>query len=188
MDKIKMGVNVSPYPMPVVLVGTLSDGNPNFMPVGWISRVNFKPPQIAVAINRVHLTADGIKKSQTFSINFPGEDLMVKTDYCGLHSGKKVDKSKIFDVFFGELGNAPMIKECPLCIECKLSEMISGETNVVFVGEIQESYTEEKYLTDGKMDIKKMKTFVMTMPDNIYWSIGEPIGKAWGSGKEFSEQ
>jgi flavin reductase (DIM6/NTAB) family NADH-FMN oxidoreductase RutF len=82
---------------------------------------------------------------------------MVKaTDYCGLVSGKTIDKSQVFEMFYGELQTAPMIAAYPLSIECKLVDTIDLPTNIFFIGEIIASYTEEQYLTDGKLDIKKM--------------------------------
>ncbi len=188
MEKISIGNNVSPFPMPVTLVGALFNGSPNFMAVSWISRVNNNPPLIAVAINRTHVTHHAIKENETFSINLPGEELLLKTDYCGIKSGKKVDKSKLFEVFYGELETAPMIKECPLCLECVLVDSVAYETNELFVGQIVQGFSSEKYLTDGKPDVKKMNPFILTMPDNTYYSMGKPIGKAWKSGLELDKE
>jgi flavin reductase (DIM6/NTAB) family NADH-FMN oxidoreductase RutF len=115
MEKLKIDNNAFVYPMPVVLAGSVVDGKANFMAVGWVSRVNFKPPMIGIALSP-HYTNKGIDDNQAFSINIPDVSLMEKTDYCGLVSGKKVDKSKIFKVFYGQLPHAPMIEECPLCI------------------------------------------------------------------------
>jgi flavin reductase (DIM6/NTAB) family NADH-FMN oxidoreductase RutF len=105
------------------------------------------------------------------------------TDYVGLVSGKRVDKSKLFAIFYGELKNAPMISECPLTIECKLSKTVELPTNSFFIGEIVGSYSEEQFLTNGAPDIKKVKPFLLTMPDNRYWSVGDNIGRAWSDGK-----
>jgi flavin reductase (DIM6/NTAB) family NADH-FMN oxidoreductase RutF len=55
--------------------------------------------------------------------------LVKETDYCGIRSGKEVDKSKIFDVFYGELETAPMINDCPVTAECTLTELIDMSTN-----------------------------------------------------------
>ena len=110
MEKITIGKNVFVFPMPMVLVGTQVKGKVNFMAVGWVSRVNAAPPLISVALNKRHYTPEGIEENGTFSINFPDVSLLEKTDYCGLVSGRKHDKSKIFDVFFGELQTAPMIR------------------------------------------------------------------------------
>ncbi len=77
------------------------------MAVGWVSRVNFKPPMMAVALGRSHYTNAGIEKNKAFSVNVPGMDLLEKVDYCGIVSGEKADKSKVFDVFYGELSRRP---------------------------------------------------------------------------------
>ncbi|MGB9927300.1 MAG: flavin reductase family protein [Methanosarcina sp.] len=182
-EKVNIGNNVFVYPMPVTLVGTQVEGKANFMAVGWITRVNPNPPYIGVGINNNHYTAKGILENKSFSINFPSVDMLEKTDYCGLVSGRKEDKSKLFEVFYGGLEAAPMIKECPLNLECRLVDKIEFSTNTFFVGEILAAYSEERYLTEGKPDIKKMEPFLLTMPDNTYWSVGDYAGKAWGVGK-----
>jgi flavin reductase (DIM6/NTAB) family NADH-FMN oxidoreductase RutF len=188
MNKVKIGNNTFVYPMPMVLVGTVVDDRANFMAVGWVSRVNFNPPMIAVALGKFHYTNAGIHKNETFSVNIPGIDLMEKVDYCGLVSGEKTDKSTIFDVFYGDLPAAPMIRQCPLSMECKLYNAIDLPSNTLFIGEIIETYTEGRYLTDGKPDIKKMNPFTLTMPDNNYWRVGENAGKAWSIGNTFGKQ
>jgi flavin reductase (DIM6/NTAB) family NADH-FMN oxidoreductase RutF len=109
--------------------------------------------------------------------------MVAVTDYTGLVSGKRVDKSELFDLFYGQLKAAPMIKDCPLTIECKLHSRVDLPTNSFFIGEIMGAFTEERYLSDGILDIKKANPFVLTMPDNRYWSIGECVGNAWKDGK-----
>ncbi len=188
MEKINIGTGVFPCPMAVTLVGTVVGKKVNFMTVAWVTRVNANPVIWAVVINKKHFTPEGIKEKGTFSINFPDTSLVVKTDYCGIISGRKKDKSEIFEVFYGELKNAPMIKECPLCIECTLRDIIDLPTNLLVLGDVAGAYTEERYMTDGKMDIKKLNPLVLTMPDNNYWSVGEYVAKAWGAGKEFMKE
>lgn len=179
--KTRIDSNAFLYPMPVVLAGSIVNGKPNFMTVGWVSRVNYQPPMIAVSLGP-HLTNQGILEKKVFSINIPDLSLMEKTDYCGLFSGKKVDKSQIFDVFYGELAGAPLIRECPVSMACRLHETIKLPVNMLFIGEIVEAYCEEACLTDGKPDIQKIKPFTLTMPDNHYWGVGELAGKAWRVG------
>jgi len=185
MKKVTIDPNTYVYPNPVTLVGTEIEGKANFMALGWISRVNSKPPLIGIGVNKVHYTAKGIQETKTFSINYPNAEMVEVADYCGIVSGKKVDKSKPFGIFFGHLKTAPMITECTLCMECKLIETVELPTNYFFIGEIIASYTEKKYLTDGKPDIKKMNPLLLTMPDNNYWAVGENVGKAWSIGKKF---
>lgn len=187
MSKITMGDQVFVYPMPVVLLGTMLDKRPNFMTVGWISRVNYKPPLLGVGIGKSHASCDGILEKGYFSINYPNEDMIGSTDYCGIFSGRDVDKSGIFRLFFGETG-APMVYESSLSVECNLERTIDLGSNYLFLGSVVQSYTEGIYLTEGKLDIRKMLPLLLTMPDNSYWSVGEKLGDAWKIGTGYSKE
>lgn len=188
MKKIKIDASTYVYPNPVTLVGTKVEGRANFMAVGWVSRVNRTPPLIGIGVNRAHYTPKGIQETKTFSINFPSAQMAEITDYCGIVSGKKVDKSNIFETFYGSLETAPMITESTLCMECKLFKTVELPSNHFFIGEIVAAYTEEKYLTDGMLDIKKMNPLLLTMPDKSYWTVGEYAGKAWSIGKKLKNK
>jgi flavin reductase (DIM6/NTAB) family NADH-FMN oxidoreductase RutF len=184
MEKLSLGTNAFVFPMPVVLVGTQAAGKANFMAVGWVSRVNASPPMIAVMINKAHYTTPFIVENGTFSVNVPSAGLREKVDYCGLVSGEQVDKSHLFDVFYGPLKTAPMIRECPLCVECRLVKAVELPTNDVFIGEIAASYADEGCLEDGKPDFRKVDPLLLTMPDNGYWTLGDRVGKAWSDGRK----
>lgn len=175
------------YPMPIVLVGAVVEEKANFMAVAWVSRVNSKPPLFAVAIGPHH-TNNGIEENRQFSINIPDVSLIEKTDYCGIVSGKKTDKSKLFKVFFGELDKAPLIEECPVCMSCSLFDTVKLPSSTLYIGEPKEVFTAEKYMTDDILDIKKVNPFTLTMPDNTYWSVGENLGKAWNIGKSLKNK
>ncbi len=184
-DTRKMNIGAQAFiPMPVALVGALVGGKPNFMTVGWITRVNFVPPMIAVGINKDHYTPVGIREHGTFSINFPSAALVEKTDYCGIVSGRSADKSAVFEVFYGEIETAPMIGECGLCLECRVSSVVELPTNNLFIGEIVAAHADEHCLTDGKLDVRKMNPLILTMPDNNYWLLGDFAGKAWCAGRK----
>ena len=183
MEKTKITNNVF-IPMPVVLVGANVDGKANFMAVGWVSRVNLNPPMIAVGINKAHYTHHGILENKTFSVCVPDCSMVQKTDYCGVKSGKTVDKSKVFQVFYGETKTAPMAQECPLCMECNLVQTLDLPSNTLFLGEIVGAYADEKCLTSGKPDTKKIDPFLLSMPHNHYFSIGNDIAQAWNIGLE----
>ena len=117
-------------------------------------------------------------------MNIPDISLVDKTDYCGLVTGKNTDKSKLFEVFFGQIEHAPMIRQCPVCMACRLADSVAMPTNTFYIGEIIEAYSQEQYLTKGKPDVKKIRPFTLTMPDNNYWDVGTNIGKAWGIGAQ----
>jgi flavin reductase (DIM6/NTAB) family NADH-FMN oxidoreductase RutF len=84
MNKVKMGKNNFVYPMPMVLIGTVVNDRANFMAVAWVSRVNFNPPMISVALGKTHYTNEGIHREKTFSVNIPSMELIEKVDCCGL--------------------------------------------------------------------------------------------------------
>jgi flavin reductase (DIM6/NTAB) family NADH-FMN oxidoreductase RutF len=185
MDKINLGSTIPAYPMPVCLVGAHVDGKPNFLAVAWFTMASRKPPRIAISLGKGHYTNPGIKKNKTFSVCLPSEDMVELTDYCGIVSGKKADKSEIFDLFYGELKTAPMIKDCPLSMECNLVKIVEMGLNEIFIGEIKGTYTEERFLTDDKLDFRKMKPLILSQPDTSYWSLGEPVANAFSVGERY---
>jgi flavin reductase (DIM6/NTAB) family NADH-FMN oxidoreductase RutF len=184
VEKVKISGGPFTFPMPTVLVGATVTGKPNFETIAYCNGVSRFPPIIMVSSNRAHYTNAGIKENKTFSVNIPQADLVKATDYCGLVSGHKVDKSRVFEVFYGELKTAPLIKECALNIECKLYQIIELPRNDVFLGEIVAGYAEEKYLTEGIPDLKKFKPIIYTRGDH-YWHLGDYLAKAFSIGKDF---
>jgi len=182
MKQIKIDRNVF-IPMPVTLVGCLYKGKANFMAAGWVSRVNADPPWIGIGINRSHATPEGILEQNGFSVCFPNRDHIIKTDYCGIVSGRKADKSALFTLFYGDMKTAPMIEDAPLNLECSLVQTIEGPTNYFFIGEIKGAYASPSCFEDGKLNPAKADFLLLTMPDNNYWSFGEPLGQAWHIGK-----
>jgi flavin reductase (DIM6/NTAB) family NADH-FMN oxidoreductase RutF len=186
MEKIPIGAKTFLYPNPTTLVGANVRGKPNFLAIGYCGIVQHSPAMIAVGSSKAHYTNAGIKENGTFSVNIPSEEMVRITDYCGIVSGKTVDKSTLFETFYGTLGTAPMIKECPINLECKLVQTLDyGYTHEVFIGEIVEAYSEERYLTGGLPDIKKIKPIVFSMHDYNYWKIGEHLGRGFNIGKKF---
>jgi flavin reductase (DIM6/NTAB) family NADH-FMN oxidoreductase RutF len=173
------------YPMPVALVGATVKGKPNFMTVAWFSRVDYKPSRLAIAIGKSHYTTRGVEEHGTFSLNLPARDLVVPVDYVGLHSGEKVDKAAVFDVFYGELETAPMIAQCSLGVECRVIEKVELDADRLYVGEEVAVYAEEEVLTEGRPDLAKIEPYVLAMPANDYFPVGEAFAKAWRVGREY---
>jgi flavin reductase (DIM6/NTAB) family NADH-FMN oxidoreductase RutF len=182
-DKVNIGRNAFLCPMPMVLVGTTVDDRANFLAVAWVARLNGNPPIMGVALNQRHYTPAGIQECRAFSVNIPSVDLVAETDYCGLVSGRERDKSDVFRVFYGELGSAPMIEQCPVCMECRLVDIVTLPSHHLCLGEVMAVYADEDCLTGGKPDVHRVNPFVLTMPDNNYWTVGQHAGKAWSIGK-----
>ncbi len=187
MEKINLGSAIPAYPMPVSLVGAHVEGKPNFLVVAWFTMVSYKPPRIAISLGKGHYTTPGIRENKAFSVCLPSKDMVEATDYCGMVSGKTADKSRVFEVFYGELKTAPLIKDCPLSVECELVDIVKSNVSEIFIGEIKGAYTEERFLTDGKCDFRKMKPLILSQPDASYWSLGKPVAGAWNIGRSYKE-
>ena len=188
MSKIAIEKNLFCLPWTQTLLGTHVNGKVNFMALDWLTRVNYQPAMLGICVNKGHASNAAIRQTGEFSINIPTVDMVAVTDYCGIVSGAKTDKSKLFEVFYGELKAAPLITACPLNMECKLVQTVDLPTNTLFIGEIKNIYSEEKYLENGKPDVKKVRPFLLTMPDNRFWSVGEQVGNAWKDGLKYKDQ
>ncbi len=188
MEKVSIGTNATICPMPVTLIGTMVNNRPNFMTVAFISRVNMDPPLISMALNKRSATREAVLASGVFSVNFPSAAMVEKADYCGMVSGHHVDKSPLFGIFYGSIPGAPLIRECPLSFECRVVESHEFKTHTGVIGEIVGTHLDENCLTDNKPDPKKINPLLLTMPDNMYWTIGDPVGKAWNAGRALMEK
>jgi len=191
MGKILMGPGTLIYPQPALLVGANVNGKPNFLTVAWSGIANENPPMISIAIRHNRYTLRGIKQNMTFSVNVPATDMVRETDYCGIVSGSEVDKVEVcrFKVFYGKLGSAPLIEQCPVNLECKVIHSLDLGSHSLVVGRIEETHISESCLTDGKPDINKIKPFsYITDPDSQYQAVGEVIGKAYSIGKELAKR
>jgi flavin reductase (DIM6/NTAB) family NADH-FMN oxidoreductase RutF len=183
MAKKNIGKAFDIYPMPVVIVGTVTDDKPNFMTAAWITKLNSTPPLVGLSIGHGQHTAKGIQQTGEFSINVPSVDEMVLTDYLGLVHGYAEDKSAHVEIFQGALKAAPMVRQCPLTMECRLTQVVELPKDYLFIGEVMSVYASEAVLTDGRVDPVKLRPFVLTMPTTGYWALGERIGDPWSIGK-----
>lgn len=174
------------YPMPTTIVGAMVDGRPNFMAVAHVGIFNNAPPQyLSVSLKKFRHTAKGIRQNGTFSICLPSKAMVVATDYVGLVSGAKVDKSRIFDVFFGQCQTAPMIGQCPVNMELTLHQVIDLPAHEVFVGELVASHADPDMLDQGKVDLEKVKPLLFDYASGWYFSLGEPVAPCWRAGRDY---
>ena len=190
MGKMLMGPRTLIYPLPVVLVGANVDDKPNFLAIAWCGIVNSEPPMVSVALQHHRYTHRGIMQNLTFSVNVPSVDLVRETDYCGLVSGAKVNKAEVckFKVFYGKLGSAPLIEQCPINLECKVAHILDLGSHSLFIGKIEETHVSEDCLTDDKPDVNKIKPFAfITQPTRQYQAMGEVVAKAFSAGRELEE-
>ena len=190
-DKIKFGKVPLVYPIPIILAGALVDDHPNFETLGDVGIMGLNPPLVYISSSQDHYTNQGILEQGTFSINFPTTQLLIKTDYCGVASGKDVDKSKLFNLFYGTLKTAPMIRECPVNLECKVIKEFSIQHRQIFVGSIVESYVSKDFVdkseeTQNIVDMKKLDPIIYAL-DNHYYKVGKIIGTGYKESEKFSQ-
>ncbi len=190
-EKVKLGKVPLVYPIPIILAGALVNNQPNFETLGDVGIMGINPPLVYISSGQDHYTNQGILEHGTFSINFPTTQLLVKTNYCGVASGKDVDKSKLFKIFYGDLKTTPMIRECPVNLECKVVKEFSIHHRQVFVGDVVQSYVNEDYVIiseEGQkiVDMVKLDPIIYAL-DNRYYKIGEIIGTGYQEGKKLKK-
>lgn len=182
----KIGNNAFINPMPVTVASAVVDGRVNHLAVGWITRVNLNPPMLAMGLNRHHYTNKGIRANREVGVTIPSEDQIRAVDYVGVTSGTSTDKSGVFDVFYGSLAHAPLIRGSVVTLACRLVQTVELPSHDLFVAEIVEAYAGEGILIDDAPSIEKLRPLTLTMPDNRYWGVGEYKGRAWSIGKGYA--
>jgi flavin reductase (DIM6/NTAB) family NADH-FMN oxidoreductase RutF len=180
--KTEVGAKNCLYPMPTTLAGALVNGKPNYITIAHVGIMD--PGTVSLSMSKAHYTNAGIKENGTFSVNIPSVKIVKETDYCGLISGKNVDKASLFKTFYGKLKTASMIEECPINMECRLIKTVDFPNHDVFMGQIIATYCDEAILTDGIVDFSKAQPILFVMDDRSYWMLDHKFAKAWNIGQE----
>ena len=172
------------YPMPVLIVGTYAEnGMPNAMNAAWGGIYDTNQAMVCLADD--HKTTDNIKATGAFTISFATAKTVVPCDYVGIVSANDVpDKfaKAGFHAVKSEYVNAPIIKELPMTVECKL---IKFNEDGICIGEIVNVSADESILDEnGKIDAKKLDPIIFDGVTYAYWSFGEKVGQAFSDGKK----
>lgn len=184
--KKNIGSVVGLYPTPVTIVGTEIDGKVNWINIAHIGIVGHD--SMLLSINKMHYSNEGIKKNKTVSINLVNQDMLVEADYVGLVSGKKVDKSDVFEYFTGKLSGAPLIKNAPVVMECEVSDIYDTEHHDNFIVKPVNTYVDEQYLNEnGKINYEQVKPILFEMQNRQYLSVGDVVAKCWNIGNEYKK-
>ncbi|OGP89264.1 MAG: flavoredoxin [Deltaproteobacteria bacterium RBG_19FT_COMBO_43_11] len=186
--KKSFGAKTLVYPTPVWLIGTYDkSGKANAAAVAWGGVCSSKPPSIAISLRKSRYTYDNIVERKAFTVNVPSAEQIKIADYCGIVSGRNVDKFSIarLTAVKSELIDAPYIKEFPMILECKLSDVTEIGIHTHFIGEILDVKVEENMLgADGLPDILKIKPALYEPEIQGYYGVGEYLGRAFSIGKE----
>jgi len=167
-------------PVPVVLITSKNkEGKVNVFTVGWIGTACTKPPMITVAIRPERLSYDYIKESGDFVVNLPNIKLVREVDYCGVRSGKQIDKIKEmnFTVTESKDVTAPLISECPVAPECKVKSITPLGTHDLFLAEIVNTHVDNNLIdSNGKIHFEKAD--LITYSHGEYFSVNsKALGK-----------
>ena len=170
------------FPQPVLMVATYDEnGNPDIMNAAWGSVGD--DTQVFLCLSAGHKTTKNLLTSKAFTVSMAMEGLEKECDYLGIVSGNdepaKVTKSGLH-VHKSDKVNAPVIDELPVCLEC---ELISYEPEHCHLfGEIVGTSIDESVLSDGKVDITKVKPLIYDIGNHGYYAIGEKKGNAFSIG------
>ena len=126
------------YPRVVTFITSSYKGKKNIMVAAWVTPASFDPPLIAISISPDRYSHDLIKKSSEFGISIPTFNMKNKLLKCGSISGRDIDKFKEFSLtpVDGSKIGSPLIKECPINIECKVRKVIEAGDHTLFIGEV----------------------------------------------------
>ena len=169
-------------PQPCVMIATWDENKtPDVMMAAWAGQLDYT--QIVISLGQ-HKTTENLALTGAFTISFADERTVAESDYFGLVSGNKVpDKVARAGFSFIPSPNvdAPIINEYPLTLECRVVSFEDG----MLIGEIVNMSADESILTEGKVDLAKLKPIVFDASAMCYRALGDSVGKAWGSGKKF---
>lgn len=165
------------YPVPVVMVSCGTEEKGNIITVAWTGTINSDPAMTYVSIRPTRHSFELIQNSGEFVINLVTKDLAYACDFCGVKSGRDMDKFKEMKLTAkkGEKVNAPIIYESPVNIECKVKETISLGTHHMFLAEVVSVSVSDEYLDEtGKFHFND--TQPVCYSHGAYFTLGEQLG------------
>lgn len=178
MGKLQFKPGNMLYPLPAVLVSVADgEGNSNLFTAAWTGTVCSNPPMVSVSVKPERYSYHMIEKTGEFVINLTTEKLAYATDYCGVKSGRDVDKWKKMELtkIQGEKVKVPMVKESPVNLECKVIEKKKLGSHHMFLAEVVAVHVDETYMDEkGRFHLNKAKPLVYS--HGRYFSVGKEIG------------
>lgn len=166
------------YPLPAVMVSvTDGEGKDNIITVAWAGTVCTNPPMVSISVRPSRYSYEMIKKTGEFVINLTTEELAFATDYCGVRSGRDVDKFKEMKLTkeAAEYVKAPMIKEAPVSIECRVKEIRELGSHHMFIADVLAVHAEEAYM-DENNKFQLNKANLMVYSHGEYLATGKTLG------------
>lgn len=177
--KIKQNPAPVLFPLPTILVTSASnDGQINVATISWTGVLCSEPPMVGIGVRPSRHTYKYIKETMEFVINIPQVNVVVQTDKCGMVSGDKEDKFALtgFTAEPADKVRAPLIKECPVNVECVVKQILPLGTHDFFVAEVVAVHVEESLL-DASGRIDSIKANPIAYLASGYNSLKEQIGQ-----------
>jgi flavin reductase (DIM6/NTAB) family NADH-FMN oxidoreductase RutF len=141
------------YPIPAVMVSTLNPdtGKPNIFTVAWTGTICSDPPMVSISVRRERYSFGIIEKTGEFVINLTTEALAAAADFCGVRSGRDIDKFETLGLTPGKSCKvkAPAIDESPVSIECRVTQSIDLGSHVMFLAEVVCVQADEAYMDEN---------------------------------------
>ena len=178
MSKIEWKPGNMLYPLPAVMV-TVADeeGHDNIITVAWAGTVCTNPPMVSISVRPERYSYKMLYSTREFVINLTTEKLAFATDYCGVRSGKDVDKFKMTGLSREEASHvgAPMIKESPVSIECRVKEITEYGSHSMFLADVLAVHVDKEYMDEkGKFDLALANPIVYSHGE--YYGLGKKLG------------
>ncbi len=166
------------YPLPVVMISVADkDGKANIITVAWAGTVCTNPPMVSISVRPERYSYDILKETGEFVINLTTKELAFATDYCGVKSGRDVDKFKEMNLTPtpGEKVKAPLIKESPVNLECRVTQVLPLGSHHMFLAEVVAVHADKQYMDEkGKFHLEYAEPIVYS--HGSYLATGETIG------------
>ena len=165
-------------PVPVVMVScAYREQKSNIITLAWVGTVNSDPPMISISVRPERHSYEMIKNSKEFVVNLVGEKLVKAADFCGVKSGRDIDKFLKLGLTAGKASavSAPLIQESPVNVECKVVNMLKLGSHDMFIGEVLAVNIDEDLINSkGKLELEKAKLAVFSHGE--YWGLKNPLG------------
>ena len=166
------------YPLPVVMVSMADkNGKTNIITIAWAGTVCTNPPMVSISVRPERYSYPILKETGEFVINLTTKELAFATDYCGVKSGRDVDKFKEMKLtpLKAKEVRAPLIQESPVNLECRVREILPLGSHHMFLADVVAVHADEKYMDEKhKFHLEKAEPIVYS--HGAYLACGEQIG------------
>ena len=166
---------LAPVPAALVTCGTIEQ--PNVLTIGWTGIVCTRPPMTYISVRPERHSHDIIKESGEFVINLTTSAMCRETDFCGVKSGKNTDKLSAcgFHTVPASQVSAPLIEECPVSLECRVTEAKELGSHTMFLAEIVAVAADEKFI-DSKGKLNLQQCGLAAYAHGEYFALGRKLG------------